>query len=120
MGGLKHTSGRLSESEEKHLRLGVKKLIHGSLNGMGSRQSLLQPYMPWTGTQVPWKAQQLGAEVQGLCSNPRERAAVDFGEMDRGDVREETVVGNAYGGKLGSHGSKAILLSHAKQVEPSP
>ena len=98
----------------------MKKLIHGSLNGMGSRQSLLQPYMPWTGTQVPWKAQQLGAEVQGLCSNPRERAAVDFGEMDRGDVREETVVGNAYGGKLGSHGSKAILLSHAKQVEPSP
>ena len=112
--------GQLAESEEKHLRLGVKKLIHGSLNGMGSRQSLLQPYMPWTGTQVPWKAQQLGAEVQGLCSNPRERAAVDFGEMDRGDVREETVVGNAYGGKLGSHGSKAILLSHAKQVEPSP
>ena len=37
-----------------------------------------------------------------------------------GDVREETVVRNACGGKLGSHGSKAILLSHAKRVEPSP
>ena len=36
------------------------------------------------------------------------RAAVDW--RDRGDVREETVVGNAHGGKLGSHGSKAILL----------
>ena len=40
------------------------------------------------------------------------RAAVVCGEMDEGDVREETVVGNACGGKLGSHGSKAILLSH--------
>ena len=48
------------------------------------------------------------------------RAAVGCGEMDEGDVREETVVGNACGGKLGSHGSKVILVSHAKQVEPSP
>ena len=91
----------------------VKQLIWGSLNGMRIRQSLPQPYIPQTAMLVPWKAQQLGAEVQGLCSNPRERAAVDFGEMDRGDVREETVVGNACGGKPGSRGSKAILLSHA-------
>ena len=41
------------------------------------------------------------------------RSPVDCGEMDGGDVREEIVVGNARGGKLGSHGSKAILLSHA-------
>ena len=41
------------------------------------------------------------------------RAAVDCGEMDQGDVREEIVVRNACGGKLGSNGSKAILLSHA-------
>ena len=40
------------------------------------------------------------------------RAAVGCGEMDQGDVKEETVVGNACGGKPGSHGSKAILLSH--------
>ena len=50
--------------------------------------------------------QQLGAGVQGLWSNPRARAAVDCGEMDRGDVREETVVGNVCGGKPGSQGSK--------------
>jgi len=48
-----------------------------------------------------------------LLSNPRERAAVDRRETDRGDVREEIVVGNSCGGKPGSHGSKAILLSHA-------
>ena len=36
------------------------------------------------------------------------RAALDCGEMDQGDVREEIVVGNACGGKLGR-----ILLSHA-------
>ena len=47
-----------------------------------------------------------------MWSNPRVRAAVDYGEADQGDVKKETVVGNACGGKLGSHGSKAILLSH--------
>ena len=46
-----------------------------------------------------------------MCSNPRARAAVDW-ERWIEDVREETVVGNACGGKLGSHGSKVILLSH--------
>ena len=33
------------------------------------------------------------------------RAAVDCGETYQGDVREEAVVGNACGGKPGSHGS---------------
>ena len=61
--GLIPTKGQLSESEEKHLRLRVKKLTCGSLNGMRIRQSLLQPYIYWTGTLVPWKAQQLGAGV---------------------------------------------------------
>ena len=40
------------------------------------------------------------------------RAAVDCGEMDSGDVKEESVVGNADGGEPGSQGSKAIRLSH--------
>ena len=57
------TEGQLSESEEKHLRLRVKQLICGSLNGMRIRQFLLQPYIPWTGMLLPWKAQQLGAGV---------------------------------------------------------
>ena len=92
--------------------MGVKQLIWGSLNGMRIRQSLPQPYIPQTGTRVPWKAQWLGAGVLGLWSNPRARTAVDCGEMDQGDVREETAVGNACGGKPVSHGSKAILLSH--------
>ena len=48
-----------------------------------------------------------------MWSNPRAKAAVDLGKTDGGHVREETVVGNACGGKLGSHGRKAILLSHA-------
>ena len=48
-----------------------------------------------------------------MWSNPRERAAVDCGEMDPGCVREEIMVGNADGGKPGRHGNKAILLSHA-------
>ena len=48
-----------------------------------------------------------------MWSNPRVKAAVDGGETDGGGVREEIVVGNACGGKPGSHGSKMILLSHA-------
>ena len=48
-----------------------------------------------------------------MWSNPRVRAAVNCRETDQGDVKEETVVGNAGGGKLGSNGSKVILLSHA-------
>ena len=102
----------MSESEEKHLRLTVKELICGSLNGMRIRKSLLQPYIPWTGTYFPWKVQQLGAGVWGLWINPRVRAAVDCRETDRGDMREEMVVGNTCGRKQGSHGSKEILLSH--------
>ena len=50
-----------------------------------------------------------------MWSNPRARAAVDCGEMDQGDVREEIVVGNAGGGKPGSHGSKAILLTEREK-----
>ena len=48
-----------------------------------------------------------------MWSNPRERAAVDCGEMDGGDMREEIMVGNAYGGEPGSPEIKATLLSHA-------
>ena len=55
-----------------------------------------------------------------MWSNCRVRAAVDCREMYGGDVRKEIVVGNACGGKPSSHGSKVILMSHAKGVEPSP
>ena len=47
------TSGQLSELEEKYVRLRVKQLMCGSLNGMRIRQSLLQPHIPWTGMLVP-------------------------------------------------------------------
>ena len=58
--------GQLSESEEKHLRLKVKQLICGSLNGTRIRQSLPQPYIPWTATLVSWKGQRLGAGSLGI------------------------------------------------------
>ena len=34
------------------------------------------------GMLVSWKAQWLGAEIEGLWSNPRVRAAIDCGETD--------------------------------------
>ena len=59
--GLIPTLGRLSEPDQKHLRLRVKQLFRGHLNGMRTRESFPQPYIPQTGTQVPWKAHRLGA-----------------------------------------------------------
>ena len=91
----------------------MKQLICGNLNGMRIRQSLPQPYILQAETRVPWKVQCLGAGVWGGWSDPRVRAAVDSGETDRGEGREEIVVGNACGGKRDSHGSKVRLLSHA-------
>ena len=58
---------------------------------MRIRQSLLKPYVPRTGTLVPWKAQQLEAGVWGWWSGLAVRAAVDCGETDQGDMREEIV-----------------------------
>ena len=80
---------------------------------MRIRQPLPQPYTAQTGMQVSWKVQQLRAGVKQLWSNLRVRAADDCRETGRGDVREEIMVGNACGGKPGSHGSQLILLSHA-------
>ena len=45
--------------------------------------------------RVPWKVQRLGARVREVWSDPRAKAAVDFGEMNQGEVREETVMGIA-------------------------
>ena len=73
--------GQLSESEKKHLRLRVKQLIWGSLNGMRVRQTSPHPYIPWS-EMLSWKGQWLGAGVKGLWSNPRARAAVDCRETD--------------------------------------
>ena len=58
----------------------------------------------------PLEGKVAGSWSLGLWSNPRVRAAVDCEQMD---VKEEAVVGNACGGEPGSHGRKAILLSHA-------
>ena len=68
---------------------------------MRIRGSLLQPYIPWTGTRVPGRHSGLGAEVWGVWSNSRARAAVDSREMDRAKVREVIVVGNACGDACG-------------------
>ena len=55
----------------------------------------------------------------GIVEESRVRSAEDCVETARGDRRQEIVVGNACGGKPGSHGGKIILLSHVLWVEPS-
>ena len=60
----------------------------------------------------PLEGTAAGSWSLGIVKQSRVRAAVDCGETDPGDVREEILVGNACGGKPGIRGSKVILLSH--------
>ena len=57
----------------------------------------------------PLEGAATGSWSLGSWSNPRVQVAVNYGHMDCGNVREEMVVGNACGGKPGSHGSKVII-----------
>ena len=54
-----------------------------------------------------------GSWSLGIVEQSKGEGCCDCGATDEGDVREEIVVGNACGGKLGSHRSKATLLSRA-------
>ena len=47
-----------------------------------------------------------------MWSNLRVTAAVDYGEMNPGGVREGMMLGYAGGGKPGNRGNKVIFLSH--------
>ena len=51
-------------------------------------------------------------EFRDSGGNSLVMAAVYWGKMERGGVKEETVVGYACAGKPGSHESKAISPSH--------
>ena len=42
------------------------------------------------------------------------KSTVDCGKMAQRDMREETALGNAFGGELSSPGGKAILLTHTR------
>ena len=86
-------------------------MICRNLKGTRIRQSLLQPYVPRRNADL-LEGAAAGSWSLEIVEQSRARAAVECGQMDRGGVRKEIVVGNAGGGKPGSHRSKAILLSH--------
>ena len=67
---------------------------------MRIRQSLPQPYIPQTGT-VSVEGSAAGSCSLEIVEQFQGGAAVDYGETDQGDVREEIVAGNACGGKPG-------------------
>ena len=69
--------GQLSESEEKHLRLRVKQLICGSLNGMRIRQSLVAAIHNPDRDADLLEGAAAGSWSSGMWSNPRMRADVD-------------------------------------------
>ena len=58
----------------------------------------------------PLKGTEAGSWI--LQSNPRGRSAIAVGRQPRRH-EGEIVMGNAHAGNPGSHGSKAMLLSHA-------
>ena len=63
----------------------------------------------------PLKGAEAGSWSLGIVEQPQARAAVDCRETDLGDVREETVVGKACGGKPDRQPwEQAILLSHTR------
>ena len=80
---------------------------------MRIRQSLPQPYIPRTGTQISGRCSGWELVFRDCGATPGWRLLLTGG-TGWGDVREEIVVGKACGGKPGSRGSKAILLSHAR------
>ena len=91
----------------------MKQLTCDTLNGMRITQTIIAIAICTTDRDIsPLESTVAGSWNLGMENNPRVRSAVDCGKTSQGDVREEIVVGNACGGKSGSHGSKTVLLSH--------
>ena len=77
----------MSESEEKHLRL------RGKQPKWNENQTVLAAAIHTLDGIVA------GSWSLGIGEQSQARAAVDRGETDLGNVRKETVVGSACGGK---------------------
>ena len=98
-------------SEERHSRLRIKQLICSSLNW---NQTVLAAAIHIPDRNAgPLEGAVAGSWSLGIVERSQ-------GEGCRGDVKEEVVVGNVCGEKLGSHGSMVIPLSHVLGVEPPP
>ena len=92
----------------------MKQLTCDTLNGMRITQRIIAIAICTTDRGIsPLESTVAGGWNLGMENNPRVRSAVDCGGDNQGDMREETVVGNACGGKLGSHGTKVTFLNHA-------
>ena len=116
--------GELKQGSDSHI--GTITRVRGeTLKAESETADLLQP--KWNENQTvlvaaiqtldrdagPLEGTAAGSWSLGIVEQSQARAAVDCRETDRGDVREEIVVGNACGRKPGSQGNKAILLSHS-------
>ena len=94
------------------MKLRVKQLICDSPNGMIVIQTIAATAIHTLGRDVgPLEGTVAGNYSIGIVEQSQGEFSVDCGEMAKGDVREEIVVGNACEGKPCSHGGKAILLS---------
>ena len=105
--------------QKRNTRLRVKQLICGSVNGMRIRQLLLKPSYPGQGHTSPRRHSSWKLECRDCRTIPGQGLLLTA-ERDQGDVREKIAMGNAGGGKPGSHESKATLLSHAITIASLP
>ena len=90
----------------------MKQLICGSLNGMRIRQSLPRPY-------ISWAAQWQGLEFQDWGAIPGLGLLLTAERWIKG-MRGRRLWWEMPVEESQAAGSKAILLSHVKPVEPSP
>ena len=87
---------------------------------MRIRESFPQLYIHTPGRDAgPLEGMVAGSWSLGIVEQSHGEGTTTLRGADQEDVREKTVVGNACGGKPGSHGNKEILLNHAYRVEPS-
>ena len=111
--------GELKQGSDPHIRATV--LVRGgTFQAESETADLWQP--KWNENQIvlataiqtpdrdagPLEGTAAGSWSLGIVEQSQGEETVDCGETDR----EEIVVGNACGRKLGSHGSKEILLSY--------
>ena len=83
---------QLSESEEKHLRLESETADLGKPQWDENQTVLAAAVHTLDRDAGSLEGVAAGSWSLGLWRNPRVRAAVDCGETDLGEVREETVV----------------------------
>ena len=105
--------GQLSESEEKCLRLRVKQLICGSLNGIRIKTVLAAAIHTWHRDTNQPEGRAAGGWSLGIVEQSQGEGCCGLWRDGLRGGEEGDCDGKCLWRKAGSHGSKVILLGHA-------